>query len=66
MSGSFSGFPREGFDFLRDVATNNNKPWFEANRRGYDEGSLDQDGCSSARWGWRCRSLRRGFMPIRA
>ena len=40
MSDSFGGFPREGFEFLRDVATNNNKPWFEANRRGYDEGLL--------------------------
>ena len=40
MSDSFGGFPREGSDFLRDVATNNNKPWFEANRRRYDEGLL--------------------------
>ena len=40
MSEVFAGFPREGFDFLRDLAANNNKPWFEANRRGYDEGLL--------------------------
>ena len=40
MSEVFAGFPREGFDFLRDLAENNNKPWFEANRRGYDEGLL--------------------------
>lgn len=41
MSEVFAGFPREGFDFLRDLAENNNKPWFEANRRGYDEGLLE-------------------------
>ena len=40
MSRLFSGFQSEGFDFLRDLAVNNNKPWFEANRRGYDEGLL--------------------------
>ena len=41
MSEVFAGFPREGFDFLRDLAANNNKRWFEANRRGYDEGLLE-------------------------
>ena len=41
MSDRFAGFPREGIDFLRDLAVNNNKPWFEANRRGYDEGLLE-------------------------
>ena len=40
MSRLFSGFQSEGFDFLRDLAVNNSKPWFEANRRGYDEGFL--------------------------
>ena len=41
MSDSFAGFPSAGFDFLRDLAANNNKPWFEANRSGYDEGLLN-------------------------
>lgn len=40
MTDTFSGFSRDGFDFLRDLAANNNKPWFEANRPGYDEGLL--------------------------
>ncbi len=40
MSEVFAGFPRDGFDFLRDLAENNNKPWFKANRRGYDNGLL--------------------------
>ena len=40
MSDAFVGFPPEGFDFLRGLASNNNKPWFEANRRGYDQGLL--------------------------
>ncbi len=40
MSRLFSGFQSEGFDFLRDLAVNNSKPWFEANRRRFDEGLL--------------------------
>ncbi len=40
MPDVFAGFPREGFQFLCDLAANNNKPWFEANRRRFDEGLL--------------------------
>jgi uncharacterized protein (TIGR02453 family) len=32
---SFSGFPAEGIQFLRDLAANNAKPWFEANKATY-------------------------------
>lgn len=31
----FSGFPSEGFQFLRELGENNNKPWFEANKDRY-------------------------------
>ncbi len=31
----FQGFPAEGLRFLRDLAENNNKPWFEANKELY-------------------------------
>lgn len=31
----FTGFPPEGLQFLRDLAENNNKPWFEANKATY-------------------------------
>lgn len=31
----FSGFPAEGFQFLRELGENNNKPWFEANKDRY-------------------------------
>ena len=41
MSEAFAGFPPVGFDFLRDLAASNSKPWFEANRRGYDQGLLE-------------------------
>lgn len=34
-STTFDGFPLAGFVFLRDLAANNNKPWFEANRQTY-------------------------------
>jgi uncharacterized protein (TIGR02453 family) len=29
---AFNGFSAEGIHFLRDLAENNNKPWFEANK----------------------------------
>jgi uncharacterized protein (TIGR02453 family) len=32
----FSGFPREGLQFLNELAVNNNKEWFEANRYRYE------------------------------
>jgi uncharacterized protein (TIGR02453 family) len=38
MSGSiepFRGFPAAGIQFLRDLANNNNKPWFEAHKTIY-------------------------------
>ena len=33
---SFEGFGRDSFDFFRDLARNNYKPWFDANRARYD------------------------------
>jgi uncharacterized protein (TIGR02453 family) len=33
---TFTGFPQEGIDFLRDLAQNNNREWFEANRKRYE------------------------------
>src|SRR5262249_38325131 len=32
----FSGFPKGTFTFLRELAKNNNKPWFDAHRADYD------------------------------
>lgn len=34
---SFDGFPEAGLQFLRDIADNNNKEWFQANRPAFDE-----------------------------
>ena len=61
------GFPREGFDFLRDLAENNNKPWFEANRRAattmgcWDPGSALRQRDGHGTVGVRARD----FMPSR-
>lgn len=33
----FKGFNEKGIQFLKDLAANNNKPWFELNRNIYDE-----------------------------
>lgn len=32
---TFIGFPTEGVQFLRDLAENNNKTWFEENKQRY-------------------------------
>ncbi|MEW5722989.1 MAG: DUF2461 domain-containing protein [Thermodesulfobacteriota bacterium] len=34
---SFTGFPRQTLTFLRDLAANNKKEWFEAHREEYEE-----------------------------
>ncbi len=36
MADSFQGFPTESFQFFRDLAKNNNKPWFDAHRDVYE------------------------------
>jgi len=36
-SSSFVGFPAETTRFLRDLAKNNAKPWFDAHRREYED-----------------------------
>lgn len=36
-SQSFSGFPRAGIQFLADLAANNNREWFQANKEIYQE-----------------------------
>lgn len=33
----FNGFPTETLDFLRGLAANNEKPWFDAHRSDYDD-----------------------------
>ena len=34
---AFAGFPRGTFTFLRDLAANNNKAWFDAHRQDYED-----------------------------
>ncbi|MGD2064657.1 MAG: DUF2461 domain-containing protein [Nitrospirota bacterium] len=36
MARSFSGFPKELFAFLEELARNNNREWFGANKRRYE------------------------------
>ncbi len=40
-AGEFTGFPRQGLDFLEGLAAHNDKTWFDANRSGYDEGLME-------------------------
>lgn len=40
MTEKFEGFPREGFQFLSELADNNDKAWFEANRERYENDLL--------------------------
>jgi len=37
MSDGFSGFPREGTEFFRDLARNNNREWFQAHKDVYEQ-----------------------------
>jgi len=37
MADGFDGFPREGTDFFRDLARNNNRDWFQAHRDVYEQ-----------------------------
>jgi uncharacterized protein (TIGR02453 family) len=37
MEGQFQGFPEAAFDFLRGLATAQNKAWFEDNKRQYED-----------------------------
>src|SRR5438093_13336824 len=36
IEGGFRGFTAESFGFFRELAENNNKPWFDLNRPRYD------------------------------
>lgn len=36
MTSHFSGFPRECFDFLRELRENNNRDWFAAHKSDYE------------------------------
>jgi uncharacterized protein (TIGR02453 family) len=36
MSERFMGFPREGFEFFKELASNNNREWFQAHKEVYD------------------------------
>lgn len=37
MTNTFAGFPREGLDFLRDLAENNDREWFAPRKAVYEE-----------------------------
>jgi uncharacterized protein (TIGR02453 family) len=41
MSEAFSGFPKQGVQFLLDLKQNNNKPWFEAHRAEFESHLMD-------------------------
>ena len=37
MPAKFSGFPRDAFEFFRELARNNSKEWFDRNRERYEQ-----------------------------
>lgn len=41
MTEGFAGFPAEGLEFLAQLAENNEREWFKANKKTYDEALLD-------------------------
>jgi uncharacterized protein (TIGR02453 family) len=41
MTTAFSGFPREAFDFFRDLASHNNRDWFQAHKDVYERACRD-------------------------
>ena len=36
MESQFAGFISDSFEFFRELARNNNKPWFDQNRERYE------------------------------
>ena len=38
---AFSGFPKEGLEFLEDLALNNNREWFQARKDDYQDYVLE-------------------------
>ena len=38
---AFDGFPDEAFSFLKGLAEDNSKDWFQANRKAYEKGLMD-------------------------
>ena len=41
MAEGFTGFPREATEFFRDLARNNNREWFQANKETYERACRD-------------------------
>jgi uncharacterized protein (TIGR02453 family) len=53
----FEGFPSEGLQFLKDLMTNNNRPWFEAHRDAYQMYLLEPAQSFVAELGDRLQSI---------
>ena len=58
----FSGFPQEGLDFLRDLADNNNRVWFQAHKETYVTHVLDPAQDFVQALGQRLKTISDGIM----
>lgn len=59
---NYPGFPQEGLDFLRDVALNNNRDWFQAHKETYLQHILDPAQDLVQALGKRLKTISDGIM----
>ncbi len=62
----FTGFPKETFDWLGELAEQNNREWFTANRARYEAYCLGYFKAASPINGWLAEVLRPGHRWWRA
>lgn len=57
----FKGFPREALPFLKDLAQNNNRPWFQEHKSEYEQVVLEPSLSFVVSFGEKLKSLSKGF-----
>lgn len=60
--GPFQGFPKQGLEFLRGLEKNNNKQWFDENRKDYESGLLEPAKAFVVAMGERLRAISPGIV----
>ena len=58
---AFSGFPRAGLEFLSDLATHNDRTWFEAHKKIYQEMLLEPAQAFVMALGFRLQEISKGI-----
>ena len=59
---TFKGFPKEGLKFLKDLKNNNNRDWFGAHKKDYEEYLLEPAQNFVSDLGNRLKSLSKGII----